>query len=113
MTGCKAQRNRRSRGSDSSRCVTQSVQKRKAVPVLSGPCGAQKPTGVKIGLRFLCKNPDSVATTRCDTVGVLHGDRVFEVIVAEHIVALRAGIHPNEKARLEKRRAEVAKMFDK
>jgi hypothetical protein len=58
-------------------------------------------------------DPDSVATTRYDTVGVLHGDGVFEVIVAEHIVAIRAGIHPEEKARLEKRRAEVAKMFDK
>ena len=59
-------------------------------------------------------DPQSLATERYaehSSVGVLHSNGAFEVIAIEHIVAVQAGVHPEEKARLEKRKAEIAERF--
>jgi len=56
-------------------------------------------------------DPRTVVTSEEGSVGILHSDGVFELIAATQIVSVSAGVHPKEKERREKWRAETEKRF--
>jgi hypothetical protein len=58
-------------------------------------------------------DPAEVATNenKHGSIGVLHGDGVFEVFPADHVVSVSVGMHPVEEERWKKRREEVQKRF--
>jgi hypothetical protein len=45
------------------------------------------------------------------SIGVLHGDGVFEFFAAESVILVSVGMHPVEEERWRKRREEVEKRF--
>jgi hypothetical protein len=68
---------------------------------------------LKSGRIIQIYDPHEIATSETGhgSIGVLHGNGVFEVLGAESVVSVSVGVHEKEKERIQKWRAEAEKRF--